>query len=133
NNVDAKLFEGYRDGVLVIVGSELSTTAGHILGLGIADPTYRFSGDAVDGLEDIRDLGGFAIAAHALSARDDLRFTGWDLPARWAADTPDARSLRSDPSLRALVVADSARPDPPSLGPPPRRARRGGPRGHRRS
>src|SRR5437899_2683178 len=29
NNLDAKPFEGYREGVLVLVGTELSTTAGH--------------------------------------------------------------------------------------------------------
>jgi len=86
NNADARAFEGYRDGVLVIVGSELSTTAGHILGLGIADHAYRFSGDALDGLDDIRNLGGFAVAAHPLSPRDDLRFTGWDLPGPWAVE-----------------------------------------------
>ncbi|HEX6738539.1 MAG TPA: PHP domain-containing protein, partial [Vicinamibacteria bacterium] len=41
NNVDAKPFEGYHEGVLVLVGSEISTTAGHLLALGIADPVYR--------------------------------------------------------------------------------------------
>nr|MBP9947957.1 PHP domain-containing protein [Vicinamibacteria bacterium] len=74
NNAAAKSFEGYHGGVLVIVGSELSTTAGHMLGIGIAAPTYRFSGDAQDGLDDIHDLGGFAVAAHPFSPRDDFRF-----------------------------------------------------------
>ena len=46
NNLDAKKWEGYHEGVLVIVGTEVSTTAGHVLGLGIADPVFRFSGDA---------------------------------------------------------------------------------------
>ncbi len=86
NNVDAKSFEGYHEGVLVLVGSELSTQAGHILGVGIADPTYRFSGDALNGLDDIRDLGGFAIAAHPLNPRRDLRFTGWGLPGSWGLE-----------------------------------------------
>ena len=56
NNVDAKPYEGYRDGVLLIAGAELSTTAGHVLGLGIADPRFRFSGDARDALADIREI-----------------------------------------------------------------------------
>jgi len=30
NNVDAKKWEGYHDGVLVLVGTEISTTAGHL-------------------------------------------------------------------------------------------------------
>ena len=49
NNLDAKPLEGYRDGVLVLVGSELSTPAGHVLGLGLdRDPPFRFNGDARD-------------------------------------------------------------------------------------
>ena len=86
NNVDAKPLEGYRDGVLVIAGTELSTTAGHLLGLGVSDPPFRFSGDATDGLADVRDLGGVAFAAHPTSAREDFRWTGWDLPGPWGVE-----------------------------------------------
>jgi hypothetical protein len=86
NNLDAKPVEGYREGVLVIVGSELSTTSGHILGLGIPDPLFRFSGDAQDGLDDIHELGGIAFAAHPLSPREDFRFTGWDLAGPWGLE-----------------------------------------------
>src|SRR5262249_3954519 len=50
NDLDAKKWEGYHDGVLVIVGTEISTKAGHLLGLGIPDPLFRFSGDARDAL-----------------------------------------------------------------------------------
>ena len=101
NNLDAKPFEGYRDGVLVLVGTELSTTAGHLLGLGIADPGYRFSGDALDGLEDIRDLGGFAFAAHPENPRGDLRFTGWSLPGPWGLElvNGDSEWRRAGPRL----------------------------------
>src|SRR5204863_8009053 len=53
NNLDAKKWEGYHDGLLVIVGTEVSTTAGHLLGLGIADPVFRFSGDTYDALDDV--------------------------------------------------------------------------------
>lgn len=86
NNLDAKPAEGYRDGVLVAVGTELSTTAGHVLGLGIPDPAFRFSGDALDSLDDIRTLGGFAFAAHPTSPRSDFRWTGWDLPGPWGLE-----------------------------------------------
>jgi hypothetical protein len=96
NNLDAKPHEGYRDGVLVIVGSELSTTAGHILALGIPDRAFRFSGDALDGLEDVRDLGGVAFAAHPLSPRPDFRWTGWDLPGPWGIEV-----LNGDSQWRA--------------------------------
>ena len=80
NNLDAKRWEGYHDGVLVIVGTEISTTAGHVLGLGIPDPVFRFSGDARDALDDVRALHGSAFAAHPTSPRPDFRWTGWDLP-----------------------------------------------------
>ena len=72
NNLDAKRFEGVHDGVLVLVGTEVSTTAGHVLGLGIPDPVFRFSGDGRDALDDIAHLGGFAFAAHPLSPRPDF-------------------------------------------------------------
>jgi hypothetical protein len=86
NNLDAKPFEGYHDGVLVIAGTEISTTAGHLLGLGIPDPVYRFSGDAADALDDVRALGGSAYAAHPLSPREDFRWTGWELPGPWGME-----------------------------------------------
>jgi hypothetical protein len=86
NNLDAKPHEGYREGVLVLVGSELSTTAGHVLALGIPDPVFRFSGDAADALEDVRDLGGFSFAAHPMNPRPDFRWTGWDLPGPWGIE-----------------------------------------------
>lgn len=86
NNLDAKPFEGEHAGVLVLVGTEVSTTAGHVVGLGIPDPVFRFSGDALDALDDVRSLGGTAFAAHPLSPRDDFRWTGWDLPGPWGIE-----------------------------------------------
>jgi PHP domain-containing protein len=88
NNLDAKPFEGYHDGVLVLVGSEVSTaSSGHVLGLGLReDPAFRFSGDPGDALDDIRLLGGAAFAAHPLSAREDFRWTAWDLPGPWGLE-----------------------------------------------
>jgi hypothetical protein len=86
NNLDAKPFEGDHDGVLVLVGTEISTTAGHVLGFGIPDPVFRFSGDGQDALDDVRDLGGAAFAAHPLSPREDFRWTGWELPGPWGIE-----------------------------------------------
>jgi hypothetical protein len=86
NNLDGKAVEGYKDGLLVLVGSEISTTAGHLLALGIPDPAYRFSGDAQDGLDDVRDLGGASFAAHPTSQREDLRWTGWGLPGDFGVE-----------------------------------------------
>jgi hypothetical protein len=86
NNLDAKPSEGYHGGVLVLVGTEISTQSGHLLGLGIPDPGYRFSGDAKDALNDVRDLGGVAFAAHPLSPREDFRWTGWEQPGPWGLE-----------------------------------------------
>ena len=86
NNLDAKAIEGSRDGLLVVVGTEISTDAGHLLGLGIPDPGYRFSGDGLDAIEDLRDLGGIGFAAHPTSPRADYRWTGWDLPGPWGLE-----------------------------------------------
>lgn len=105
NNLDAKPFEGYRDGVLVLVGTELSTTVGHILGIGISEPGYRFSGDGRDGLEDIRDLGGFAVAAHPENPREDFRFTGWNLPGPWGLELVNGDSEWRRAGARLLLTA----------------------------
>jgi hypothetical protein len=88
NNLDAKPFEGYHDGVLVLVGSEISTaSSGHVVGLGLReDPAFRFSGDPQDALDDVRLLGGVAFAAHPLSPRADFRWTAWDLPGPWGLE-----------------------------------------------
>ena len=86
NTLDAKAVEGYRSGVLVLVGSELSTTAGHLLALGIPDPQFRFSGDVHDALDDIHYLGGAAFAAHPWHPRTDFRWTGWQLRGPWGIE-----------------------------------------------
>ncbi len=86
NNLDAKPVEGYRDGVLTLVGTEISTTVGHIVALDLPDPAFRFSGDGQDALDDVRDFGAAAFAAHPLSSRADFRFSGWKLPGPWGLE-----------------------------------------------
>ncbi|MGD8897880.1 MAG: CehA/McbA family metallohydrolase [Acidobacteriota bacterium] len=106
NNVDAKPFEGSHDGVFVLVGSEISTIYGHLLGLGLReDPQYRFSRGGLDDLEDVRDLGGFSFAAHPFSSREDLRWTGWDLPGPWGLEliNGDSEFRRAGPRLLLSV------------------------------
>jgi hypothetical protein len=86
NNLDAKPQEGYHDGLLVLVGTEVSTTAGHLLGLGIADPAFRFPVDPLDALDDVRHLGGVVFAAHPTSPVPTFRWTGWELPGPWGVE-----------------------------------------------
>jgi hypothetical protein len=105
NNLDAKPLEGYRDGVLILVGTEISTPSGHVLGLGLErDPAYRFNGDAQDALEDVRDLGGVAFAAHPFSGRADLRWTGWDQAGPWGLELLNGDSEWRRAGLRLLLT-----------------------------
>ncbi len=113
NDLGAKPLEGYQQGVLVLVGAEISTPSGHVLGLGLdRDPPYRFSGDGLDGLEDVRDLGGVAFAAHPLSARGDLRWTGWDLPGPWGIEVLNGDSEWRRAGPRLLLTAGLYRLNP---------------------
>ena len=87
NSLAGKPREGYGDtGVLTIVGMEVSNHEGHLLAVGLPAPAYRFSGDGLETLRDLDDLGGRAFAAHPESPRDDLRWTGWSLPGDWGVE-----------------------------------------------
>ena len=87
NSLAAKPREGYGDtGVLTIVGTEISNHEGHLLAVGLPAPTYRFSGDGLDTLRDLDDLGSLSFAAHPESPREDLRWTGWNLPGDWGIE-----------------------------------------------
>jgi len=103
NNLDAKDVEGYHGATVVMVGVEASTQSGHLLGLGIPDPVFRFSGDAWDALDDVRLLGGAAFAAHPTSPREDFRWTGWDLPGRWGIELFNGDSQWRDADSWGLV------------------------------
>lgn len=107
NNLDAKPIEGYHDGTLVLVGTEISTGAGHILGLGLAAPGFRFSGDAADALDDIRDLGGAAFAAHPRSPRTDFQFSGTSLPGPWGIELLNGDSQWRDAGSAKLALTAS--------------------------
>jgi hypothetical protein len=113
NNLDAKRFEGYHDGVLVLVGAELSTPGGHVLGVGLErDPVFRFAGDTLDALDDVRYLGGVPFAAHPFSPREDLRFRDLDLPGDWGFEllNGDSDARRAGPRL--LLTAATYRLNP---------------------
>ena len=97
NTLFGKPQEGYsKPGVLTIVGTEVSNHQGHLLAVGIPSQTYRFSGDGLDAMEDIRDSGGLAFAAHPEHSREGLRWTGWNLPGNWGLEV-----LNGDTQWRA--------------------------------
>jgi hypothetical protein len=74
HNVLAPEDGGYRDGVLVVVGTEASTRYGHLVALGVPRALTREERDG-DPLGAIRALGGEAVLAHPFHPRRP--FTGW--------------------------------------------------------
>jgi hypothetical protein len=110
NHLEAKPLEGYHDGLLVLVGTEISTPAGHLLGLGLRRPGYRFAGDALDALTDVRDLGGFAFAAHPVSPHPDFRFGGWELPGPWGLELLNGDSQWREAGLLRLLTTSALYP-----------------------
>lgn len=95
NTLDAKPAEGYAGDLLLIVGTEISTDAGHLLGLGFDEPSYRFPHDARDVLRDVADLGGAAFVAHPTHPKEDLRWTDASIPGGWGIEL-----LNGDTQLR---------------------------------
>ena len=114
NNLDAKPFEGYRDGVLVLVGAELSTPVGHLLGVGLErDPAFRFNGDGRDAIDDVLHLGGVPFAAHPFSSRPELRWRGFELPGPWGLEllNGDSDARRAGPRLLLTAAGYRLNPD----------------------
>jgi hypothetical protein len=70
----------YHDGVLVIDAVEISTDGGHVVALGLPKSPYPLGGEARDVVEDVRRMGGLAIAAHPASRKHDLQWTDWSVP-----------------------------------------------------
>jgi hypothetical protein len=70
----------YRNGVLCIDGVEISTADGHYVAIELPAAPYPLGGEARDVMEDVRRLGGFGIAAHPDSPKEDLRWREWNAP-----------------------------------------------------
>ncbi|MEO5762859.1 MAG: CehA/McbA family metallohydrolase [Vicinamibacteria bacterium] len=108
NRVDQDAFDALpRDegDPLVIVGSEVSTEAGHVLAIGIRAPTFKFSGTLREVLDDIRFLGGCAFAAHPMSLRGETRFTREDDPGNFGIEVVNGDSAWREASVPALALA----------------------------
>ncbi|MCX6544475.1 MAG: CehA/McbA family metallohydrolase [Acidobacteria bacterium] len=70
----------YYGRVLCIDATEISTTDGHYVAIGLGTPPYRLAGEGRDVVEDVARLGGFGVAAHPDSGRESLRWNEWDAP-----------------------------------------------------
>lgn len=94
----------YRHGVLVIDAVEVSTRDGHVVALGLLDASpYPLGGEARDVIEDVRRMGGWTVAAHPESPKQDLRWRG---PATDAIEWINADSEWRDENrpLRVMQV-----------------------------
>ena len=109
HNTDAaRSLAGYRDGVLVLAGAEISTHQGHLLGLGMRPLAFPPGVDARNALDDVHHLGGAAFVAHPTSPRGDLGWSGWDLDGPWGLEVLNPDSLwrqASWPTLLGGLVA----------------------------
>ena len=104
HNTDAaRPHAGYRNGVLVLVGAEISAHQGHLLGLGMRPLTFPPAVDARNALDDVRHLGGAAFVAHPTSPRDDLGWSGWELDGPWGLEVLNPDSLWRRASWPALL------------------------------
>ncbi len=59
--------EGWKQGTLVLAGSELSTSRGHLVALDFDLPENNFSRDAEGASYQVKQLNGFSIIAHPYS------------------------------------------------------------------
>jgi len=56
--------QGWRSGVLVLAGTEISTSRGHLVGLGFDPAPERFAQNAEEALREINRRGGMGIISH---------------------------------------------------------------------
>lgn len=59
--------QGWKEGVLVLAGTELSVSRGHLVGLGFNLPSSRFSQKTELAVYQIIEAGGFSIISHPYS------------------------------------------------------------------
>lgn len=67
----------YRAGVLFIDGVEISTRTGHYVAIDLPRTPYPLAGESGDVIDDVRRFGGFGVAAHPGSPKDELRWSDW--------------------------------------------------------
>jgi hypothetical protein len=70
----------YLSGVLCLDGVEISTFNGHYIAVGMKPSPYALGGHARDVVDDVARLGGFGVAAHPASAKEQLQWQDWSLP-----------------------------------------------------
>jgi hypothetical protein len=59
--------QGWKSGILLLAGCEISSSRGHLAALGFTPPTRPFSQEAEMAAREVAALGGFTIIAHPYS------------------------------------------------------------------
>ncbi len=66
-NFESLAVRGWKKGILVLAGSELSVNRGHLAAFGFSPPEHMFSHDAGEAASQIARLNGVSIVAHPFS------------------------------------------------------------------
>jgi hypothetical protein len=97
----------YIDGVLVIDAVEISTDDGHLVAIGLPEVPYPLAGEARDVADDVHRLGGWVVAAHPGSPKEDLAWRDWEVPfdgLEWLNGDSEWRDERVPSLLRVLLT-----------------------------
>lgn len=95
-NYDSVAFQDWRNGVLVLAGSELSVNRGHLVALNFTPPKIPFSQQAEEASYQVAAAGGFTIIAHPYSK------TSWT----WGPDFPlsGIEIINADTMLKKNII-----------------------------
>ena len=66
-NRESYACQGWKEGVLVLAGTEISASRGHLVALGFNLPSRNFSLETEHSVYEINGVGGFSIIAHPYS------------------------------------------------------------------
>lgn len=70
--------EGWYGDCFLLIGEEISTFAGHYVGLDIPPAAFKFSPQAQPTIDDVTELGGFGIIAHPFT-RSKAYWRDWSV------------------------------------------------------
>jgi hypothetical protein len=122
----ARAQEGWHHGVLVLVGVELSSAAGHLLSFGIDAVIAHEGVGAAELAQRVVDAGGICFAAHPFSAGSRMArsigrphpwtdfaapLTGIEL---WSLETDELEAARTPAALLAFLRAPERAAGPPA-------------------
>ncbi|MCI0670668.1 MAG: PHP domain-containing protein [Myxococcaceae bacterium] len=100
----------FVDGVLLIEGVELSTSAGHYVALGARGPLTTARSTGADAVRSVADSGGFGVLAHPVQHKNPWR--DWDA----ASAAPGFELYSGDTFLRDALGAPLTRLLPAAAG-----------------